>query len=161
MLCGKPMHREKQGKYLGDWLSEDGLTASAAVTIDKRIGLAKLSVFEVRAVLEDCRSAMTGGLLTGITVWESAILPKLLYNAECWFNISQASIKKLENVQLCFYRMLFSVGSGCPIPILYWDSGGLPMKLRILKKKLIFLHHVKTLPEESLAKEVVEVQEKG
>ena len=97
MLCGKPMKREKQGKYLGDWLSEDGLTASAAVTVDKRIGLAKLAVFEVRAVLEDCRSAMTGGLLTGITIWESAILPKLLYNAECWFNISSATVKKLEN----------------------------------------------------------------
>ena len=60
---------------------------------------------------------------------------------------------------MCIYRILFSVGSGCLIPILYWDSGGLPLKLRILKKKLIFLHHVKTLPEESLAKEVVEVQE--
>ena len=30
LLCGKPMQRERQGKYLGDWLSEDGLTASAA-----------------------------------------------------------------------------------------------------------------------------------
>ena len=59
MLCGKPMHREKQGKYLGDWLSEDGLAASAAITIDKRIGLAKLSVFEVRAVLEDLRPSNT------------------------------------------------------------------------------------------------------
>ena len=56
--------------------------------------------------------------------------------------------------------MLFSVGSGCPIPILYWDTGGLPMNLRILKKKLMFLHHVKTLPDNSLAKEVVEAQEK-
>ena len=160
MFCGKPMKREKQGKYLGDWLSEDGLSVSAALTIDRRIGLAKHSVFEVRAVLNDCRSSITGGLLTGITIWESAILPKLLYNAECWFNISKASIKKLENVQLCFYRMLFSVGAGCPISILYWDTGGLTMKFRILKKKLMFLHHVKTLPDDSLAKEVVEAQEK-
>ena len=61
MLCGKTMHRKKQGKYLGDWLSKDGLTTSAAVTIDKRIGLAKLSVFEVRAVLEDCMSQKKSG----------------------------------------------------------------------------------------------------
>ena len=89
---------------------------SAALTVDKRIGLAKHSVFEVRAVLDDCRSAMTGGLLTGITIWESAILPKLLYNAECWFNISKASIKKPENVQLCFYRKLCRLPN--PIPLL-------------------------------------------
>ena len=35
------------------------------------------------------------------------------------------------------------------------------MKFRILKKKLIFLHHVRTLPDDSLAKEIVEVQEKS
>ena len=37
LLCGKPMQRERQGKYLGDWLSEDDLNASAAVTVNKRI----------------------------------------------------------------------------------------------------------------------------
>ena len=40
--------------------------------------------------------------------------------------ISKASVKKLEKV-----------GSGCPIPLLHWDTGGLMMK------KLMFYHHVK------------------
>ena len=34
------------------------------------------------------------------------------------------------------------------------------MKFRILKKKLIFLHHLMTLPEDSLALEVLKVEEK-
>ena len=33
------------------------------------------------------------------------------------------------------------------------------MKLRILQKKLLFLHHVVTLPDDSLAREVFQVQE--
>ena len=34
------------------------------------------------------------------------------------------------------------------------------MKYRIIKKKLIFLHHVETLPDGSLAKEVLDIQKK-
>ena len=32
------------------------------------------------------------------------------------------------------------------------------MKYRIIKRKLLFLHHVATLPSDSLAKEILEVQ---
>ena len=32
------------------------------------------------------------------------------------------------------------------------------MELRILQKKLLFLHHVATLPDDSLAREVFQVQ---
>ena len=35
------------------------------------------------------------------------------------------------------------------------------MKCRILKKKLMFLHHVSTLYKDTLAKEVLEDQKKG
>ena len=129
-----------------------------ATTVNKRLGLAKLAIYEVRAILEDCRINVVGGLQTGIVIWESAILPKLLYNSECWFNTSKQTLKQLEELQLRFYRMLFSVGKGCPIPILYWDSGGLSMKYRILKSKLLFLHHVATLPENTLAREIFETQ---
>ena len=116
--------------------------------------------FEIRANLDDCRINVVGGLQTGILIWESAIIPKLLYNSECWLNISKQTLKNLENLQLRFLRMLFAVGMGCPIPILYWDTGCLPMKYRILKNKLLFLHHVATLPENTLAREIFETQKK-
>ena len=32
------------------------------------------------------------------------------------------------------------------------------MKFRILKKKLLFLHHLSTLPDQSLAREIFEIQ---
>ena len=84
-----------------------------------------------------------------------------LYNFECWFDISKQTLKLLENLQLRFYRMLFCVGTGCPIPILYWDSGGLLMEYRILKCKLLFFHHVAMLSEYTLAKEIFETQKKS
>ena len=157
-LSGVPMKREECAKYLGDWLSCRGLADSVALTVKKRTGLTKMAIFETRAIIDDCRSAICGGLVAGITLWESAILPSLLYNSECWLDMSNSTLQQLESLQLLFYRVLLSVGTGCPIPALYWDTGALLMKYRILKRKLLLLHHIATLPANSLANQVYEVQ---
>ena len=159
MLCGASMKEEKHAKYLGDWISCDGLADSVNVTVKKRKGLVTLSIYEIRAVIDDCRSQVCGGLTAGLDIWELAVLPKLLYNSDCWQDISPNTIKELENLQLQFYRCLLAVGSGCPIPSLYFETGGILMEFRILQKKLLFLHHVATLPDDSLAREVFQVQE--
>ena len=158
-LCGANMKEEKHAKYLGDWLSCLGLADSVDLTIKKRKGLVTLAIFEIRAVIDDFRSHVCGGLTAGLDIWELAVLPKLLYNSECWQEITPCTVQVLEDLQLQFYRCLLAVGSGCPIPALYFETGGKLMKYRILQKKLLFLHHVATLPDEALAKEVFQVQE--
>ena len=160
ILCGKEMKQEIKAKYLGDWLSSEGLSDSVAATVKKRKGLVVQSIYEIRAVIEDCRSQVCGGLAAGLDIWEAAVLPMLLYNSDCWMEASPQTIQDLENLQKDFYRCLFAVGSGCPIPSLYWETGGIMMKYRILKKKLLLLHHLATLPSDSLAREIYEVQEK-
>ena len=72
--------------------------------------------------------------------------------------VSKKSIEELDKLQLKFLRCLMAVGSGCPIPILYSETGSLKMEFRILERKLIFLHHVATLPDTSIAKEIYNVQ---
>ena len=157
-LCGQAMMQSDSAKYLGDWLSSDGLADSVRITISKRLGLTKMAIFETRSIIEDCRSMLTGGLSAGVTIWESSIVPKLLYNSECWLEISKPALQQLESVQLQFLRVLLATGSGCPKPALYWDTGIIMMKYRILKSKLLFLHHLEHLPDDSLAKEVYKVQ---
>ena len=97
-----------------------------------------MTIFEARVFIDDCRSGICGGLVAGLTLWEAAILPSLLYNSECWVEISKSTLQQLESLQLQFYRVLLSVGTGCPIPALYWDTGALLMKYRILKRKLSY-----------------------
>ena len=62
-------------------------------------------------------------------------------------------------IQKRFLKHLLGVGSGCPTPALYWETGILRMKWRILKSKLLFYHHLLSLPSNSLANEVLRVQE--
>ena len=157
-LCGNEMSCVPEAKLLGDWISDQGLSKSAEVTVRKRKGMAIASIYEIRTVVEDCRSNILGGLSTGLDLWESAVVPMLLFNSETWTSISSSTLETLENIQKRFYRCLLAVGSGCPIPSLYWETGGTLMKYRILQRKLLLLHHIATLSDSCLAKEVYNLQ---
>ena len=151
-LCGEAMKQEKAAKYLGDFLSEAGLADSVSTTVKKRKGMVS------RAIFDDCRSHVVGGIVAGLEIWESTILPMLLNNAECWLDIPADTINILEKMQLQFVKTLLSVGSGCPSPLLLSETGMLLMEYRILQRKLLFLHHIVHLPDTALAKEILNVQ---
>ena len=100
----------------------------------------------------------TGGIVSGFDIWEIAVIPTLLYNAETWQEISNKTVEELETIQLSFLRSILGVGSGCPTVLLYSETGTLLMEFRILQKKLLFLHHLYNLPDTALAREVLAVQ---
>ena len=119
-----------------------------------------MSIFEIRTVLEDCRSQVSGGLSAGIDIWEMAVIPMLLNNADTWQDVSDKTVEELEKLQKLFLRVLLAVGSGCTIPALFWETGQMMMKHRILQTKLLLVPHIATLPEDTLAKEIYNVQKK-
>ena len=157
-LGGKAMKIATLEKYLGDMISTDGLADSVSATVMKRKGQTVSSIIETKAVIEDCRANVIGGIIAGLEIWELAILPHLLYNSETWTNISKRTVEILENIQYMFMRYLLATPRTCPIPSLLWETGGMFMELRIHKKKLLFLHHLLNLPEKSLAKEIANTQ---
>ena len=91
-----------QNIYIGEWISCHGLSDSVDVTFKKRKGLTNLAIYEIRAIIEDCRSWVCGGLKAGIDIWELAVLPKLLFNSGCWMDITDNTIQELEEIQLKF-----------------------------------------------------------
>ena len=144
-LCGNLMKEKVSDKYLGDYIHCQGTAASVQCTVQNRSGRISLNIVESRAIIEDCRVNAVGGLLAGLELWEMAILPSLLNNCQTWINISDESIKILEDLQNTMYRTLLSVPRTCPIPALCWDMGALQMRLRIKQKKLEFLWHLNNL----------------
>ena len=158
-LCGNQMKEKLNDKYLGDILSFRGLASSAHETIMDRYGRVYASIVETRAIVQDCRSQVVGGITAGLDIWETAHIPSLLNNCENWIQISDDSIEKLEDLQNTLYRMLLSVPRSTPVASLAWDLGGVKMKYRIIMKKLLFLHHLVGLDDQSLAKQVLSVQD--
>ena len=69
-LCGAHMVQEKCVKYLGDWIASSGLGDCVAMTVKKRKGAALMAIHEIRTVVDDCRSLVCGGLVTGLELWE-------------------------------------------------------------------------------------------
>lgn len=157
-LCNQPMGQVSQSKYLGDVISESGLSESVQCTVNKRKGTVSRAIYEIRSVLNDCRAHLVGGLVSGFEMWEIAVIPMLLYNSETWMEISKKTIEDLEKLQLNFLRTTLGVGVGCPMPLLYSETGTLLMEFRILQKKLLFMHHLERLPDSALAKEVYNTQ---
>ena len=114
LLCGEPMKEVKSVKYLGDWVSFD-LKDSIHETVLKRIGVAKHSIYELRTIVEDSRAYSIGGINVALSIFDAAIVPMLLHNAETWFGITKKTFKVLTDFFNSFFHCILRVSSGCPI----------------------------------------------
>ena len=112
---------EDQWSYLGGELGSN-LVESVTLTINKRSGLAKRSVFEIKSIIEDSRSKVTGEIHTGILLWESCLLPFLLNNCSTWVEIKKCDLNRLCKLQSLFLNTLLNVQKKkCPVPLMYFD----------------------------------------
>ena len=83
------MKEKSSDKYLGDILSCGGLASSAHETIMDRYSRVFAGIIETRAIVQDCRSQVVGGITAGLDIWESAHIPSLLNNCENWIQVSE------------------------------------------------------------------------
>ena len=155
------MIKVKEAKYLGIWLS-CSVSGSVAATVNHRLGLASRSIFEIKAVIEDSRADSLGSVEVGLTLWEQSVIPFLLFACETWNEIPNKTMKQLTNLNNRFLKSIMGVGKyGCPLPSLYLETGSWTIQNRILLKKVLFFHHLATLPTSSLGSECFQVQRRG
>ena len=93
------MKQVAKEKYFGDQLSYNGLVASITETIAKMKGIVVQKIFDSKAVIDDCPSHVTGGVMTGLDIWEMAVIPFLLNNCNTWLGINNTAIEELEKLQ--------------------------------------------------------------
>ena len=142
-------------------IHEEGLEKSVEATITSRYGRILNSIIEVSAILDDFRIDTIGGMKAGLEIFELAILPSLLNNADVWIELGKTSSDKLENLQNTMFRYLFGVPVSTPTPLLRFDLGCVKMEERVTKKKLLFLYHLVCLKgKDSLAGEIFDLQAK-
>ena len=82
----------------------------------------------------------------------------LFFNSESWTCISKKSFKSLLEFFCKFFRCLYRIGAGAPIPNFFWLAGFFTPENQVLQRKLNFFHHLANLSEDSLAKEVFTIQ---
>lgn len=104
-----------------------------------------------------CRAMVTGGIITGLEIWEMAVTPYILNNSETWNSLQTTALELLEDLHCQFFRNILATPRTCPTPSFAIGTGTLSMENKIIKKKLLFYHH---LSEDSFAWQICQVQTK-
>ena len=159
IICGDFEVKEKiQDKYLGDVLHQGGCAASVLATVMDREGKVKAAMLEAAAIVDDFRAQCVGGFMVAIDLWELAIIPTLLNNAGTWTNIDEKTEDRLEELQLFFVRLVLQVPVSTPKVALRSETGLCSMKHRVEKEKVMLIHHIKSLSQRTLARQVYNQQ---
>ena len=147
-------------KYLGLHLAAT-VEKSIETTVNQRIGLATRAVFEIRTVIENTRAECIGAIETGMNLFESSVLPMILFGSESWGLVDQKVLQKLDSLNVLFLASILGVSRrGTPAVSLYLETASLKMENRILLNQLLFYHFLITLSNDSLAKEFFLEQKK-
>ena len=159
LFCGEVETKEKEvWKWLGQYVSGNGLGDSVAQTVASREGKVRGACLEIAQICNDWRARAAGGLDTALVLWEVCVVPSLLHGCGTWVEVTAATERKLNNLQAWFVRLVMQVGKGTPRVALTWETGLLDMKLRIWMEKLMMIIHIRSLDDDSLAKLIYEEQ---
>ena len=99
-----------------------------------------------------------GGLVVRLEIWRKAVIPFSYNNSGCWKEKPRKALNLLDSITHLFFRTLFCSPKGTPIVMYFWDTGTLLNENYLILQKLLLLHHIVTLSDNCLSKEVLLLQ---
>jgi len=90
----------------------------------------------------------------GIRLARACLDTKLLYNAETWINITKGDVKKLEVIQMNFYKRLIGLPGETPNAAVMKELGIMPMECKIEIRMLMEYQRILQVSEDRLPKKV-------
>ena len=73
-----------------------------------------------------------------------------MYNSEVWYGVLQKQVEKLEKCDELFLRSLLEAHSKTAIEALYIETGKMPIRFILQKRRLMYWHHIVTRENDSL-----------
>ena len=138
------MIKVNQLKYLGFVISED---ASNVPNISEK---KKKSIGIIRSIMNTIKGLGTYTIKNGVIYLNSLLRGSILYSAETYYNLSERNLRSLESIEEECIRKIFETGIGCPISLLYLETGHIPVRFQIQIMMLNFLKYILTQKKESL-----------
>ena len=156
-LCGQNMEEVKEIKFLGDYIGPS-CEESIHTTVSKRISIAKQTINEIRTIIEDRRAKSIGGINIAFDIFNAAVIPMVLNNGETWWNMKKKTLKALNGLFNYFFRLIFRIGSGCPVINFYIQVGCLKVEAVLLRMQLNFCYHLANLSPSALGRQTWDLQ---
>ena len=139
-------------KYLGDYISCEGLKESVTACLDAREPKARSAVNEIIRIIEDPRASIISPIKMALAIIEYAVKPMYLYACETWVGISKKDEERLDNMQCEALRRVLGANNFTLKAGLLNEAGVTRWSDEVKAAKLWFAYRVARLSDDVEAK---------
>ena len=144
----------KSNIYLGEVLSND---ASIDENIKEKINKGRAIVKDIIYILENsCFGHFYFDAFKLLR--ESLFISVILNQSEVWYNVTEKELKKLEAVDAYLHAKVLESNSKTSHCLMHLELGTIPLRYIMMKKRIMYLHHLLTNKRNSLVQEVLKAQ---
>ena len=128
----------KSQKYLGFIISSDGNNLENIKALEKKsIGvirtiITKLEKLKLRQYFYECSKIFMNVILRG----------SILYAGECYYNLTEYQLRRIEKIEETFMRKIFQTGRSCSNVQMYLEYGQWPARFELKKMRCLFLKKI-------------------
>ena len=143
---GNDMSDSTQEKYVGDIITVDGKN-------DKNIAARKARGFAIAGDILSILEEVPLGpyrIEAGLCMRNAMFLNSVLTNSEVWYGLTEKDYTDLEKVDEYLLRKILNAHSKTPIEALYLETGSLPIRFVIKKRRISYLYHLLTRDTDEL-----------
>ena len=150
------IEKTENQKYLGFFLSSKGNNMvnikemeKKSIWVSQRI-LNRLQSLNLKQYYFQC----------GLMFLNIILRSSILYAAETYYNLKENELRALERIEENFIRKLLKTSKGCPISQVYLETGHIPARFEIYRKRCLFLKDILNENPESMIFRFIMVQHK-
>ena len=92
---------------------------------------------------------------------ESLLMSSMLFNSEAWYNVTKTEIELLETVDVQVLRQVLRAPRSTPKEMLFLETGCVPFREIIRKKRILFLQYILNEKDDSLLKKFLMKQKEN
>ena len=142
------MEEKTEEKYLGDLISGDGKNIK---NVKARVAKGTGIINRILAILDGVPFGKFYFKIA-LILRESLLVSSMIYNSEAWYNVTNREMDLLETVDLQFLRKVLNAPRSTPKEMLYLETGCVPFREMIRKRRILFLHYILNESERSFLK---------
>ena len=147
-INGEPIEIVSHFSYLGVTLSSNG---SMKKCIEIALERGRKAMF---GLLRKSRKLQLN-IQTQIDLFHKLVLPVIAYGSEIW---AYEDLSKLDGFHLKFLRFILCLNTSTPIPMIYGETGELPISIRIRSRLLGYFAKLTDRRVDSISKRIFELQ---
>ena len=148
------MGKATEEKYLRDIVSSDGKNIK---NIKARVAKGKGTISRIMSLLQGIPFGRFY-FEVAMILRESLLVSSMLVNTEAWYNVTKPELELLETIDLQFLRNVLKAPKSTPKEMLYLETGCVPFRDIIRKRRILFLHYILNEKPSSILRKVLTKQ---